>query len=251
MTIKASSVPQQVIPLAIIFAAGITGLLVIRHFLVPDTFGEHGHYRADAVDEIAALPVSYAGYQACVDCHDDIFTAKQSSFHKGLSCETCHGPAGQHVEDQDKFKPAKPHGREFCILCHGYNVSRPSGFPQILPNMHNPGKACVGCHDPHKPTTPRPPGDCSACHAGIANQKAVSHHTDLQCNTCHEVPKDHITQPRLSRAEKPTSRDICGKCHGKDATGGIEEAPRIDMASHGGRYMCWDCHYPHDPEATK
>lgn len=250
MQMKSFRIPQQVIPLAILFTAAIVGLMLIRHLLVPDTFGQYGHYRAKAADEIRALPASYAGYQACVDCHDDIYTAKQASFHKGLSCEVCHGPAAQHIEDPENIKPTKPHGRDFCILCHGYNMSRPSGFPQILPNTHNPGKACLGCHNPHAPTTPRPPGECSACHAGIANQKAVSHHTDLACTTCHQVPKDHSLQPRLIRAEKPKSREICGRCHAKDAQG-IAEAPRIDMATHGGRYMCWDCHYPHAPEASK
>ena len=57
MTTKLSRFPQQVIPLAILFGLAIVGLILIRHFLVPDTFGEYGHYRAKAVDEIAALPV--------------------------------------------------------------------------------------------------------------------------------------------------------------------------------------------------
>ena len=24
--------------------------------------------------------------------------------------------------------------------------------------------------------------------------------------------------------------------------------PRVDIVEHGGRYLCWQCHYPHDPE---
>ena len=27
-----------------------------------------------------------------------------------------------------------------------------------------------------------------------------------------------------------------------------KEIPRVDMFSHGERYMCWQCHYPHLPE---
>ena len=25
--------------------------------------------------------------------------------------------------------------------------------------------------------------------------------------------------------------------------------PRIDLATHNPRYLCWQCHYPHDPKA--
>ena len=27
------------------------------------------------------------------------------------------------------------------------------------------------------------------------------------------------------------------------------EIPRVDLASHAGRDLCWQCHYPHFPEA--
>ena len=27
-----------------------------------------------------------------------------------------------------------------------------------------------------------------------------------------------------------------------------KEIPRVDMATHGERYVCWQCHYPHSPE---
>jgi hypothetical protein len=244
-------IPQQIIPLVILFAAALGGLLLIRHLLVPESFGKYGHYRANAIDDIRAIPASYAGYQLCADCHEDQYNAKQSSYHRGLSCEVCHGPALKHANDPESATPKVPRGRDYCVLCHAYEMSRPSGFPQILPNNHNPGKSCMTCHDPHAPTTPNPPGECSACHAVIANQKAVSHHTDLACTTCHLAPKEHVSQPRLNRAEKPKTRDVCGGCHASDATNGIADAPRIDMATHGGRYLCWDCHYPHAPEALK
>jgi ribosomal protein S27AE len=47
---------------------------------------------------------------------------------------------------------------------------------------------------------------------------------------------------------KPAGREFCAKCHGREAAS-PPEIPRIDLASHGGRYLCWDCHYPHSPEA--
>jgi predicted CXXCH cytochrome family protein len=44
----------------------------------------------------------------------------------------------------------------------------------------------------------------------------------------------------------PTDRAFCGKCHAKDATN--QEAAKVDMVSHGEKYLCWQCHYPHMPE---
>jgi ribosomal protein S27AE len=54
--------------------------------------------------------------------------------------------------------------------------------------------------------------------------------------------------PREHRPAKPTSREFCGGCHAEDAVT-EEEILRVDLATHGESYMCWQCHYPHLPEA--
>lgn len=242
-----SNFPKQLIPIIILAVAGLAALIVARQLLVPPTFGEYGHYRAAAVDDIASREMVYAGYQACYDCHDEIFDKKQQSNHKGVACEACHGPAAKHIEAPDEFTPRAPRGRGFCPLCHGYNPSRPSGFPQIIPEVHNPGKACMSCHDPHNPLLPHAPEQCSACHREIANAKMVSHHTDLACVDCHVVTKDHMVNPRFVRAEKPKTIAVCAKCHAKNADV-ARNIPRVNIETHSQRYLCWDCHYPHSPE---
>lgn len=244
-----SNFPKQMIPIIIIFAILIGIFIAAQIYLVPDSFGEYGHYRADAVGEVAALQPIYAGFQICVECHDDIVETKAGSNHRGLSCETCHGPAGAHVEAPDEVTPTVPIERDFCLLCHGYNPSRPSGFPQILQGFHNPGQNCMTCHEAHNPELPHAPEDCSACHREIANKKSVSHHTTLPCRRCHDVPDRHLSEPRAARAMKPTDKKLCGECHAKEAEGN-RRIPRIELDSHGGRYLCWDCHYPHFPEAN-
>ena len=241
-------IPQQIISLSILFAVFISALFVARGFLVPKSFGKYGHYRADAADEVAAQPIQYAGYHACTECHSDIDEIKRLSNHKGLSCEVCHGAAAKHIEAPDEFIPTAPRERGYCPVCHGYNPSRPTGFPQILATQHNPGKPCMSCHDPHSPVTPRTPEDCSACHREIASEKSVSPHVTLACVRCHAVPQEHLMNPRLALPEKPASREFCGQCHAENADS-PKEIPRIDLASHGDRYLCWDCHYPHYPEA--
>ena len=228
----------------------VAALIIVRTMLVPESFGKLGHYRADSVDENASLEITYAGYRICIDCHDDVYELKQESNHRNLSCETCHGPAAAHTEAPDEILPDVPIGRELCTLCHGYNPARPSGFPQILPSLHNPGDPCMTCHEAHNPELPHAPEECSACHREIASQKAVSHHVKLPCTECHEVPEEHLVTPATHRAGKPSGKEVCGRCHATDADS-PRSIPRISLDTHGERYVCWDCHYPHHPEAKR
>ena len=239
--------PQQVNRLVILFALLVLGLFLARHYLVPKTFGRLGHYRAAALETIMARGIRYAGRQACADCHEDVVKMHGLSHHQTVACEACHGPAAAHTEAPMEHKPPAPRGRGYCPLCHGYDPSRPTGFPQIDPVAHNPLKACISCHNPHAPEPPHVPEECSACHGEIARTKAVSPHALLACTRCHETDERHKVTPRLSRPAKPRDRAFCGQCHDKNAKS-PKEIPRIDLASHGERYVCWQCHYPHNPE---
>ena len=134
-------------------------------------------------------------------------------------------------------------------MCHEYLPSRPTGFPQIISTSHNPVKPCISCHDPHDPKPPNGvPASCEACHAEIANTKSLSHHAYVECIQCHETPEDHKLNPRKNVPGKPRERAVCGSCHSieSESNKGI---PQIDLISHEPRYVCWQCHYPHLPEA--
>jgi hypothetical protein len=133
-------------------------------------------------------------------------------------------------------------------VCHAYDRSRPTGFPQINPASHNPDLPCITCHNPHDPVPPEVPQECSACHAQIARTKAVSRHASLACTTCHEVSEQHKVSPRSALPGKPQTREFCGQCHAGGA--GDSPVPQIDLATHGSHYLCWQCHYPHMPEGN-
>ncbi len=242
-----SRLPGHALRLIILVLVGLVVLLIARARFTPETFGEIGHYRAAAIDLNAAKEIHYARLATCAVCHDDVAETKAASYHRGLTCEGCHGAAAAHAEDPEALTPEIPHGREYCLRCHRYQRSRPTGFPQVLEGVHNPMQSCVECHDPHDPTPPSVPGECSACHREIATTKSVSHHWQLPCETCHEVPKAHRENPRANLPTKPQQREFCGKCHAPRAKTGYD-APRIDLNEHGGRYVCWQCHYPHAPE---
>jgi hypothetical protein len=267
--------------LLVLFVFFAVALLVARHYLVPPTFGQIGHYRAAAIPEIAARPVKYAGREACADCHQDVIEVHSRGRHQFVGCETCHGPAAAHVANPTEATPRVPRERDFCPRCHGYDPSRPTGFPQIEPASHNPGKPCVTCHTPHAPAPPTLPSSCAACHGEIARTKASSRHATVPCTRCHEASDQHRDMPRANPPTKPTTREFCGECHAKGVTGpsGVRSPergpqrgsrvgelksgvatpdarlrtpdiaiPRIDMSRHGQRFLCWQCHYPHSPE---
>jgi hypothetical protein len=239
--------PQQVPRLLAVFLLAAIALIVARSILIPDTFGDVGHYRAAAIDSVIAHEKKYAGHQECALCHASIAEERLASNHRGVRCEVCHGPAADHVAAPMNVKPDAPRERGFCILCHEYNPSRPTGFPQIEPVSHNPLAPCMSCHEPHAPEPPVAPGECSACHGQIARQKAVSHHAALSCTMCHQAPEQHKLDPRSVRPSKPQDRSFCGNCHAQ----GFPNAPQIDLRTHNAAYQCWQCHYPHFPETQE
>jgi hypothetical protein len=143
--------PPQLKTLLPLLAVFICLFLVARHFLIPESFGKYGHYRANSLDEIAALPIHYVGKSVCADCHDTESAKLESDLHKGLTCEVCHGPGSIHVEDQEKGILIKPGSREFCGTCHSLNPARKTEvIHQIDIKTHNIERVnCIDCHNPH------------------------------------------------------------------------------------------------------
>jgi len=237
-------IPDSLIRILVVFVI-LVGLALLLRFLLPSSLKDRPTFVAATVEREMAKPVRYAGSNVCADCHEE-FNLKKTGYHRNLSCETCHGAARDHAENPTEAKPTMPRLREFCVRCHTYNASRPTGFPQINPASHNPLKPCIVCHNPHDPKPLTVPHECGACHAEIERTKSFSPHVQLACATCHNVPEQHKVSPRVITATIPGEREFCGKCHAKDSQ--VKETPKIDLATHGEKYLCWQCHYPHMPE---
>ena len=238
--------PEQVTRLGFVIGVLVVLVVVLRFIVIPPAFFSQEIHEAAAVKRETAKPVSFAGMVACRDCHEEQYETKEKGFHRTLSCETCHGPSAKHADDPENVKPYAPRDRKFCPVCHQYDPARPTGFPQIIPTAHNPLKPCITCHRPHDPVPPETPKECSACHGQIERTKAVSSHALLECTTCHTVTEAHKKSPRSALPTKPTTREFCGQCHGTGASN--PDSPKVDLATHGGSYLCWQCHYPHQPE---
>jgi hypothetical protein len=146
------NVPPQLKRLALAFTVFILLFLIMRHLLVPKTFGQYGFYRGASLDEISNLPVKFAGQKACLDCHGDIGDLMGQDVHSDISCETCHGMGAQHVVNGDTTFLEMSVSRESCGICHGKNAARKKeAVFQVNLQEHNTGRKCIDCHNPHQP----------------------------------------------------------------------------------------------------
>ena len=239
-------VPEQITRIGLVTGVLVAVILVMRFAVIPPSYFSQELHEAATVKRELARPVNFAGVATCKECHEEEVEIKSKGYHRGLACETCHGPSAKHAGSPMDVKPFAPRDRKFCPVCHAYDSARPTGFPQINPTLHNPLKPCITCHKPHDPVPPEVPRECSACHAQIERSKAVSSHALLPCATCHVATQQHKIAPRSALPTKPDAREFCGQCHATGASN--PDSPKIDMAAHGGSYLCWQCHYPHLPE---
>jgi len=136
---------------ALVLLAGLGVFLAVRAAVVPKSFGRYGHYRAAALDLIRSRPISYAGQDTCVMCHDDEAKARAAGRHAHVACEACHGPQAQHANDPGSIKPPLPDVANLCRRCHEQDAAKPASFPQVATAEHSGGALCNTCHQPHNP----------------------------------------------------------------------------------------------------
>ncbi len=134
-------------------------LILGRGFFVPDSWGEYGWYRGDAVEEHRSREVHHGGDEACNPCHEEQIEVRAAGAHQSVRCELCHAPVVDHIADGEVIKAMLiAPSLELCSRCHRRLNARPADFPQVNPRQHvqeNEGdyseNVCVECHDPHSP----------------------------------------------------------------------------------------------------
>jgi len=142
---------EHLLRLALLFAGGFVLFLIVRALLVPEGFGELGHFRPGALEDNRVHPVSFAGAAACLDCHPDVGEEKATGAHARVRCEACHWTMGDHATDPITHPAEKPDSLALCERCHIENVAKPAGFPQVDPEEHRMGMSCTDCHESHRP----------------------------------------------------------------------------------------------------
>jgi cytochrome c553 len=173
--------PKHIFRLVSLILGLIVLAVIAKPFLTVDSFYRFGHYRANAVSEIAAKTPVLQTARYCQTCHAERHAQWSAGSHKSVTCEICHGAAPGHT-DKNKL-PIPKDSVKLCSLCHETMTGRPSTQPQIQLPKHNPGQQCIVCHNPHSPkivanatkvTGDAAAGkkraeDCAGCHGADGN----------------------------------------------------------------------------------
>ena len=219
----------------------------------------------------------YVGSETCLDCHDTLGATFANSVHGRIAqdrfpgvaagCESCHGPGGQHVEEEDPaliFKPTPAAGdqaNDACLACHQTGVTM-----EWATSVHaNSGVTCVSCHSIHtgKLLVQEETDLCLSCHQEYKAQLSLpSHHPIregfMSCTSCHDPHSGGYTG---QLASENTSRELCLGCHAEYRGpfifehSPVEEDCTICHNPHGTvannllqqnePFLCLQCHQPH------
>ncbi len=183
--------------------------------------------RTEPESLLAAIgrPMSKDETLQCFSCHTT-GTVIGTKLHldrtiPGVSCESCHGPGGEHVaagragiENKDKiFNPARLNGddltQEFCGACHRSAeeiFSKPSldGLSNVRFQPYRIFKS--KCYSDDKRIS------CTACHNPHESVKVDQAYNDSKCLTCHQVKEKTAQVCKVGKQD-------CASCH----------MPKIDL----------------------
>lgn len=146
--------PAQLRQIIIVFVGVTVLFLLLRSFLIDDSFGKYGHYRGDSLAEVKAHPVKYVDTKLCADCHQDKVDLLAEGLHEKVSCQICHGPGYLHIDTTNYTKAKISDSRGFCGTCHEMHPSRSKdAVVQVNLKEHNADDddKCIVCHNPHQP----------------------------------------------------------------------------------------------------
>lgn len=155
------------------------GFLTARARLLPESFGQQGPYRTEALAEIAARPSVLIADNVCHQCHQGVQKEREHSLHKEVRCIHCHGLGNEHVEQArlaatspgKAIKPAAAwdgnfetrldlfitRDRKTCLVCHEAAIGMPASFKKINVAKHLEDQ---GASEPMSRET------CFECHGG-------------------------------------------------------------------------------------
>ena len=214
-----NNLPKHIVRLLLLLGVLVVFALVAKAYLTDPSFYEYGHYRADAVPELAAAEPVYKGSAYCLECHEQRKSDWSNSAHVVVQCEVCHGtnrevclnPGHERPENSQSTIPTDT--IRLCTSCHLSLPARPAKQPQIVLGQHpfpdEETPQCYTCHNPHSPSNEEPAAKDAA-----------------QPLTVTEPP-----------ADLPEAVSKCAKCHGKQGQGrnktpalaGMEAAVFIEL----------------------
>jgi cytochrome c553 len=207
--------PKHIVRLLIVVGVLATLAYTARAFLTASSFYRYGHYRGNAVAEIASDRPKYKTPQYCSACHADQYAQWSQGVHNSASigkvvkCEVCHGPAGSRDVRGRFLRSAS--GRDhpnnlvlavptdttkLCTRCHEKIVARPEAQRQIAVASHAGTQQCATCHNPHSPKllVAAAPSGAQRGDAVAGKAKATT------CAACHGAEGISVNLPGPSLA---------------------------------------------------
>jgi len=185
-----SKMPKHIVRLLLLLGFVLLAALLARAYLIDPSYYRFGHYRADAVPELASGTPVFQGSAYCLTCHSgedaDKHIDRNADWaigaHRTVQCEVCHGTDREHPDDGKTLIPADK--IRLCTTCHLAITGRPAKQPQIILGEHPfPGEEtpqCHTCHNPHSPAEMQeeeaPAGDMQAVNAPALVSKCAKCH---------------------------------------------------------------------------
>lgn len=179
--------------------------------------------------------------QECGTCHVTGLDMETGGFVEfGIGCESCHGPAAEHVADPEAGGIFAEVDDQVCGACHSRGKS-PEGYP--FPATYRPGDVLS---DHFSFTTAAddlwPDGSAKQNHQQyldwqLGSPMALSNKTN--CVSCHAVHDNGASSGQLVLP----GNEVCLQCH-EDKRAIIEHAPYHDQAASKHDFLCSDCHMP-------
>jgi len=198
----------------------------------------------------------------CDGCHFTGFMSKQKRVEPGVSCESCHGPASEHVKNPKSavylaslVDPSRQN--EICLQCHmrnrdnrlkDQNMSSIYGNARDYPFGYEPGKSLAKYKMPAPFEMGHETGEFYANGAGKHNRtqgnefvhSGMAKH-GITCINCHNP---HTLQPT---AQHNTGNALCLKCHAFNSVIGPHEKSLTAHTHHKADSkgsLCVECHMP-------
>ncbi len=107
---------------------------IFRQWMRPESFGELGHFRANAIRDMEELPINYFSGDACnsPSCHESQSKSVKGGKHATIDCQMCHGPLDNHADGEKKLADMPvDHSPDLCLRCHELLPARPVTIKQI------------------------------------------------------------------------------------------------------------------------
>lgn len=231
--------PKHIVRLLILIVVVATVAFAAKRFFRVDSFYQYGHYRGNAVADIASKVPKLEGSASCQTCHKEAYAEWAAGIHRkatkdnkvqglvikyGPGCEVCHtGPAGNHPS-----KDPMPLSTEDKIttITHKH-IDHPANIPgrNLMLSPQDMRNLCLNCHE--------------KLEARPKEQRQISidsHSGNEFCTNCHNPhspriifaqtprpPYDLVTGKMIAAEQSKAGNASAGKsvaancaaCHGK------------------------------------